>query len=69
MLALNIKYVCILFIGFTLFVPRVTEGPISVPSFHFMYSTYFWQDAGVRTRVAETAARCAIPMSYTHPTA
>ena len=41
----------------TLFVPRVKEGPISVPSFYFMYS--IWQDAGIRTRVVATAARCA----------
>ena len=45
--------------------------------FYFMYN--IWQDAGIRTRVAATAARCAtnelhtslwathIPMSYTHP--
>ena len=39
----------------TLFVPRVKEGPISVPSFYFMYS--IWQDAGIRTLVAATAAR------------
>ena len=34
----------------TLFVPRVKEGPLSVPSFYFMYS--IWQDTGIRTRVA-----------------
>ena len=38
----------------TLFVPRVKEGPLSVPSFYFMYS--IWQDVGIRTGVATTAA-------------
>ena len=37
--------------------PRVMEGPLSSPSFYFMYS--IWQDAGIRTRVAATAARFA----------
>ena len=38
----------------TLFVPRV---PYSVPEIYFMYIN--WQDAGIRTRFAATAARCA----------
>ena len=41
----------------TLFVPRIKEGPLFVPSLNFIYS--IWQDAGIRTRVAATAARCA----------
>ena len=34
------------------------EGPLSAPRFYFMHN--IWQDAGNRTRVAFTAARCAI---------
>ena len=41
----------------------VNEGPLSVPGFYFMYN--FWQDAGIRTRVAATAARCAANELYT----
>ena len=41
----------------TLFVPRVKEGPLSIPDFYFMYN--IWQDAGIRTRVAANAAKCA----------
>ena len=61
----------------SLFVPRVKEGPLSVQSFYFYYDDLYrysiWQDAGIRTRVAATAARCATNelhtplMSYTHP--
>ena len=40
-----------------LFVSRVKEGPLSVPGLYFMYNV--WQDAGIRTQVATTAARCA----------
>ena len=39
----------------TVFVSRVKEGPLSVPSFTFIYN--IWQDARIRTRVAATAAR------------
>ena len=55
----------------TLFVPRIKEGLLSVPSFHFMYN--IWQDAGIRIRVALTAVRCVTNerntslMIYTHP--
>ena len=35
----------------------VKESPLSVPSFYFMYN--IWQDAGIQTRVAAFAARCA----------
>ena len=41
----------------TLLVPRVKEGPLSVLCFYYMYN--IWQDAGIRTRVAATAVRCA----------
>ena len=41
----------------------VKEGPLSVPGFYFMYN--IWQDAGIRTRVAATAARCAANELYT----
>ena len=40
-----------------LFIPRVKKGPLSVLGFYSMYN--IWQDAGIRTRLAETAARCA----------
>ena len=43
----------------------VKEGPLSVPGFYFMYN--IWQDAGIRTRVAATAARCAANELYTSP--
>ena len=55
----------------TIFGPRVKEGPLSVPSFYFMYNIR--QDAGIRTRVAATAARFATNelhtslMIYKHP--
>ena len=39
------------------FVLRVKEGPLSPRVFYFMYNV--WQDAGKRTRVAATIARCA----------
>ena len=45
----------------TLFVPRV---PYSVLGIYFMY--IIWQDAGIRTRFAATAARCATNELYTH---
>ena len=46
-----------IFCFYTLFVPRIKEGPLFVPSLNFIYS--IWQDAGIRTRVAATAVRCA----------
>ena len=42
----------------TSFDPRIKEGPLSVLGFNFMYIQYR-QDAGIRTRDAATAARCA----------
>ena len=39
------------------FCPKVKQGPLSVPGFYFMFN--IWQDAGIRTRVAATAAKCA----------
>ena len=40
--------------------PGFKEGPLSVPSFFFMNN--IWQDAGIRTRVAATAAMGMLPM-------
>ena len=33
------------------------EGPLSFRGLHFLYNV--WQDAGIRTLFAATAARCA----------
>ena len=37
--------------------PKVKEGPLSPRDFYFVYN--IWQNAGNRTRIAATAARCA----------
>ena len=61
------------FFYITIFVLFVPWFPFSVLGF-LLYCMYnIWQDAGIRTRVAATAARCATNelhtslMSYTHP--
>ena len=45
------------FFVFSFFVPKVKEDPFSVSSFYFMYNIL--KDAGIRTRVAATTAKCA----------
>ena len=49
----------------TLFVPRVWRVRSLPQDFYFMYN--IWQDAGKRTRVAATAARCATNELHTSP--
>ena len=48
---------------FVLFVPRFSRVRSPSRVFYFMY--YIWQYAGIRTRVAATAARCAINELHT----
>ena len=40
-----------------------SQGPALRPGFYFMYN--IWQDAGIRTRIAATAARYATNKVHT----
>ena len=50
---------------FVLFVPKVIKGLLTFPGINFTVHMYrIWQNAGIQTRVAVTAARCATSRAW-----